>query len=121
MDDLVDRTGTASLVVGPKDLAVTLGSGDVEVLGTPRLVALCEEATVAAIADALEEGQTSVGMRVELDHLAPNRIGDEVTATAHVTAVERRRITFEVEATSSGEVVGRGKVIRAVVTRTSFE
>ncbi len=120
MDDLVGRTGTASLVVGPDDLAIALGSGDVEVFGTPRLVGLCEEATVAAIADALDDGQTSVGMRVEIDHLTPNRVGDEVTATARVTAVDRRRITFEVEATTSGGVVGRGVVVRAVVNRASF-
>ena len=112
--------GAASMVVGPADLALALGSGDVEVLGTPRLVALCEEATVAAIADALDDGQTSVGIRVEIDHLSPNRVGDEVRATARVTGTDRRRVTFEVEATSTGGVVGRGSVVRAVVDRARF-
>ena len=118
--NLVGLVGTASLVVGPGDLALALGSGDVEVLGTPRLVALCEEATVAAIADHLDPGQTSVGMRVELDHLSPNRLGDEVTATARVVEVDRRRVTFDVEASSAGVVVGRGIVTRVVVDRERF-
>ena len=56
-------------------------------------------------------------MRVEIDHLSPNRVGDEVRATARVVAVDRRRVRFEVEATSAGGVVGRGVVVRAVVDR----
>lgn len=118
--ELVGLVGTATLIVGPSDLALALGSGDVEVLGTPRLVALCEEATVAATAGHLEVGLTSVGTRVEIDHLSPNRAGDEVVATARVVEVDRRRVTFEVEATSGGGVVGRGVVTRVVVDRDRF-
>ena len=57
---------------------MALGSGDVPVLATPRVVALVEEATVAAIAAALAPGQTTVGTRVELDHLAATPVGRTV-------------------------------------------
>jgi fluoroacetyl-CoA thioesterase len=57
------------------DTAAALGSGEVPVLATPRVLALAERATVAAVADALAAGATTVGTRVELDHLAPARSG----------------------------------------------
>ena len=63
--------GSVGMTVGPADLASALGSGDVAVLGTPRLVALAEAATVAALAGVLDPGRTSVGTRVDLRHLAP--------------------------------------------------
>jgi fluoroacetyl-CoA thioesterase len=104
------------LTVTDADTAISLGSGDVPVLGTPRLVALCEEATVAAVAAALEPGQTTVGTRVELDHLAPSRVGERVAAEAELTQVDGRRLTFDVRV---GEVA-RGRVHRVVVDRDRF-
>lgn len=112
--------GEASLIVGAGDLASALGSGDVDVLGTPRLVALCEEATVSATAGLIPEDRTSVGARVEIEHLRPNRLGDYVTATAVVTSVSGPMLTFEVKAESSGREIGRGIVMRAVVDRARF-
>ncbi len=117
---LLGASGTASLTVVDADLATALGSGDVEVLGTPRLVALCEEATTAAVAGLLPEGMTTVGTRVEFDHRAPNRVGDRVKASAVVTSVDGRRITFTVEARHETQVVGGGVITRAVVERSHF-
>jgi predicted thioesterase len=79
------------MVVEESDTASELGSGDVNVLGTPRLVALCEEATVDAVADRIASDQTTVGIRVELDHLAPSHVGDAIAATAHLESVEGSR------------------------------
>lgn len=118
--DLVGSHGVARLTVTAADLATTLGSGDVEVLGTPRLVALCEEATVAAVVDRVPPGMTTVGTRVELDHLRANRDGDQVKAIANLSEVDGRRLTFTVEATDADGVVGKGTVIRAVVERSRF-
>src|ERR1700761_1108255 len=104
--------------VGPADTAAALGSGDVPVLGTPRLLALAEAATVQAVATALAPGQTSVGTSVRLEHPAPSPVGMRVTVTAELTAVDGRRLTFRVEAVdASGTVAGLGTVERVVVGR----
>ncbi len=119
--DLVGAVAVVALTVGEADLARALGSGDVAVLGTPRLVALCEQATVAAVHDLIPPGTTTVGTRVELDHLRPNRVGDLVEARATVTAVEGRRITFAVDVHHGDHTVGRGVVTRALVDRERFD
>jgi fluoroacetyl-CoA thioesterase len=116
----VGLKGEARLVVGEADTARSLGSGDVNVLGTPRLVALFEEATVDALRGMLEDGQSSVGMRVQIDHLQPTPIGAEVVVEAQLDKVEGRRITFTVTATDSGGLVAAGKVTRVMVDVERF-
>ena len=88
--------GSAKLVVSDADTAVALKSGDVAVLGTPRLIALAEEAALGAVAESLPVGQTTVGMRVQIDHLAPTNVGSTVAAEATLEKVEGRRLTFTV-------------------------
>lgn len=102
------------------DTAVALGSGDVPVLGTPAVVALCERAAVAAIADTLEPSQTSVGTSVAIEHLAPTVVGRTVTIRAHLDAVEGRTLTFTVGATDASGEIARGTHIRVVVDRDRF-
>ena len=106
--------------VAEEDSALSCGSGDVPVLATPRVVALCEQASVAAVADHLDTETTTVGMRVQLDHLAPTAIGTEVTAEATLEKVEGRRLTFTVSVRDSRSLVAAGKVTRVVVDRASF-
>ncbi|MBM6402734.1 thioesterase [Phycicoccus sp. CSK15P-2] len=107
--------------VGPEDTAEVLGSGSLPVLGTPRLVAWAEAATVAALAPGLSEGETSVGVRVEVDHRAPSVVGDLVLVRAEVVAVEGRRVTLDVVAgTPDGTVLARGTVERVVVEAAKF-
>jgi predicted thioesterase len=77
-------------LVGDADTAAAMGSGDVAVLATPRLLALAEAATVAALGRALEDGQTTVGSRIELEHLAASPVGTRVTVRAELTAVDGR-------------------------------
>lgn len=113
-------TATVTLTIGTADLAPAHRSGDVPVLATPRLVALCEEATVAAVAAALAPGETTVGTRVELDHLAPSRAGACVAATAVLEEISGRRLTFAVTVRDGDRLVGRGRVVRAVVARSGF-
>ncbi|MBT8240994.1 MAG: thioesterase [Acidimicrobiia bacterium] len=107
-------------LVTADDTAIALGSGDVEVLATPRLIAWCEAATVAAVAGALDPGDTSVGTRVEVDHLRATPIGREVRVRAVVAAVADRQLTFEVEASDAVGEIARGRVIRFVVNRRRF-
>jgi len=116
----VGLKGVASLVVGPDDTAIALGSGDVNVLGTPRLVALFEAATCDALRDMLDEGQSSVGMRVQIDHLQPTPVGAEISVEAVLDKVEGRRITFTATATDSGGLVAAGKVTRVLVDVERF-
>lgn len=113
-------TATVELTVGDGDTAIALGSGDVPVLATPRVVALVEEATVAAVAPALDPGETTVGTRVELDHLLPSRVGAEVAAEARLVTVRRHRLRFAVEVREGDKLVARGTVTRAVVDRERF-
>ncbi|MDX1690392.1 MAG: hotdog domain-containing protein [Acidimicrobiia bacterium] len=113
-------TGTAALTVGDADLAPALGSGDVPVLGTPRVVALSEEATVDAVADALDTGSTTVGVRVDVEHLAPSIAGSEVVATAVVTEVDGRRLTYTVTVRDGDRIVARGTIWRVAVDRDRF-
>ena len=115
-----DLRGTASLTVADADTAVALGSGDVPVLGTPRLVALCEEATVAATSGRLADGQTTVGTRVEIDHLAASPVGTVVEAAAVLEAADGHVLHFTVTASDGDRTVARGAVHRAVVDRASF-
>ncbi|EEP70712.1 thioesterase [Micromonospora sp. ATCC 39149] len=114
------RSARVELTVTEADTALAAGSGDVPVLGTPRVVALAEAATVAATAGALPPGRTTVGTRVELDHLAPTPVGRTVVARARLTAVDGRRLGFEVTVTDAGEIVARGRVERTLVDRRRF-
>ena len=112
--------GHAELVVTTADTADTFRSGDVPVLSTPRVVALCEEAAVDAIKGRLETGQTSVGMRIQLDHLAPTAIGGSVTVDSRLEKVEGRRLIFNVSVNDERGLVAAGKVTRVVVDRGHF-
>jgi fluoroacetyl-CoA thioesterase len=113
-------TAQVKLTVTDADTAQALGSGDVPVLGTPRVVALVEAATVLATARALESGETTVGVRVELDHRAPTPVGHEVVADALLVSVTGRRLVFDVTVREDDLVVAEGRVERIVVDRSRF-
>ena len=116
----VGLTGSASLTVTDRHLAIALRSGDVPVLATPQVVALCEEATVAALADAITEAQTTVGVRVDIEHLAPSIVGAVVNARATLETIDERSLRFAVEVTDQGATVARGTVNRVLVDRDRF-
>jgi predicted thioesterase len=107
-------------VVTDADTAASMHSGDVPVLGTPRVVSLCEEASIEALAGLLTESQTSVGTRVEIAHLAPVAVGSTVRAAANLERSEGRRLIFSVSVTDACGLVAAGKVTRVVVERDHF-
>jgi len=109
-----------ALVVDTDDLATSLGSGVVDVLGTPRVVALCEQATVAATDGHLGDGEVTVGTRVEIDHLRASAEGVEVVAHAILVSVDGRVLEFEVNATEGSTVIATGTIRRAVVDGERF-
>lgn len=112
--------GEVSLVVSEADTAIAFRSGNVEVLATPRLIALCEEATMIALRDHVPPGHATVGMRVQLDHLQPTAVGGEVVAEAILDKVEGRRLKFTVSASDSRGLVAAGKVTRVMVELAHF-
>ncbi|MBT8202531.1 MAG: thioesterase [Acidimicrobiia bacterium] len=114
-------TAEIALVVGDADTAIAFGSGDVPVLATPRLIALCEEATVAAIAGQLPDGTTTVGTRVEADHTRASFAGDSVTARATLVDADGRRLQFTVTVGDrEGTPVAVARIWRVVVERDRF-
>ena len=114
-------TAVAEIVVGDDDTAMSMGSGDVPALATPRLLALAEAATVAALAGYLHEHETSVGTWVKLEHLRATGTSSRVVAHAELVQVDGRLLRFVVSAEDGeGRLVGRGEVTRAVVDRKRF-
>ena len=120
MDIEIGLRGLASHVVTELDTALAFRSGSVPVLATPRLIALCEEATCNALLTKLPDGYTSVGMRVQIDHLQPTAVGGEVTAEALLERTEGRRLTFTVSASDTKGLVAAGKVTRVLVEVERF-
>ena len=120
---LAGSTGAARLTVTDHDTAIALGSGDLRVFATPRMIALMEQAACEALSGLLPEGATSVGVRVDVRHVEPSPVGAVVTATARVTSVDGDRITFEVKATHQHDVpvvIGSGTHVRVAVDATTF-
>ncbi|HYU57254.1 MAG TPA: hotdog domain-containing protein [Actinomycetota bacterium] len=110
----------ASLDVTDAVTAARVGSGGVPVLATPEVVALVERAVVAALERALAEGQTTVGARIELDHLAPTPVGGTATARARLDDVDGRRLTFSFTVTDDAGEIARGTHVRVVVDLKRF-
>jgi len=113
-------SGEASTTVDQTNTAASLGSGLVPVYGTPSLIALLELAAVHAVAEALPPGSTSVGTHLDVRHLAATPIGMAVRATATLTAVDGRRLSFAVEAYDEVEKVGEGLHTRVIVDVERF-
>jgi fluoroacetyl-CoA thioesterase len=116
------QSATLQFEVTEADTAVAVGSGDLPVLGTPRLLAWCEAATCAAVAESLDASSTSVGTRVALEHLAASPVGERVEVSASIAHVDGRLVRFTVAAShvADGRVVGTGEVTRVVVDRDRF-
>jgi predicted thioesterase len=105
--------------VGPGHTARAVGSGDLDVLGTPVLLAWCEEATCAEL--DLDDGQTSVGTRVSVEHVSASPVGATITTTAEVIGRDGRMVTFRVTAIDDEQtLVGTGEVRRVIVDRERF-
>ncbi len=115
-------TTTLTFTVGDAETASAVGSGSLPVLGTPYLLAWCEAATCAAVEPALEEGETSVGTRVELEHVRASLVGTALEVTATPLHRDGRLHRFGVVAREAGggRVVGTGEVTRVVVDAQRF-
>jgi len=111
--------GTHAARVSEEDTAMHMGSGDVPVLATPRVIAWMEAAAVAAL-HGLPSETTSVGIHISVDHTTPTLVGAEVRAEAEVRVVEGKRIEFDVRAFEGNEIIAGGTHTRVVVDRRRF-
>jgi fluoroacetyl-CoA thioesterase len=117
---IIGLSARISTTVTDADTALALRSGDVPVLGTPRVLALAEQAAVAALDGHLPPDDTSVGVAVALRHLRPARVGAPVTAEAELVAVDGRELGFRIEVRSGDDLLATADHQRAVVPRSRF-
>lgn len=113
--------GEARLRVEEANTASHLGSGQVPVLATPEMIRLMEQASVAAVDPLLPEGSRTVGVHVDVKHIAATPVGLEVTARAELVEVEGRRLTFRVEASDERERIGEGTHQRVIIDLARFQ
>jgi fluoroacetyl-CoA thioesterase len=114
-------THTSSMLVDNGQTASAMGSGDLNVLATPALLALMENAALLAVANALTDGITTVGAHIESSHLRPTPCGHKVSATAVLTHIDGRKLLFKISATDDeGNLIAEGTHLRFMVDRAKF-
>ena len=120
MEITVGMKGEVSALVEREDTALEVGSGSLLVYATPCMVALMEGAACEAIAAALPEEKTTVGIALNISHLAATPVGMEVRAEAEVTEIDGNTITFQLTAYDEAGKIGEGSHKRAVITAQRF-
>ena len=120
MDITVGMRGEVSTYVEREDTAAEVGSGSLMVYATPCMVALMEGAACEAIADAIPEGKTSVGIALDIQHTSATPVGLQVRAEAEVTEIEGSILTFQITAYDEAGIIGKGTHKRALVTADRF-
>lgn len=120
MGVVLGLTASVTLDVTETDTAIAMGSGAVPVLATPRLLALCEEATMAALVGVLEPGCTTVGVGIQFEHISPTPVGGRVVAEARLDKLEGRKLVFNVSARDERGLVAAGRVTRVTVSIEQF-
>ena len=116
----IGLTYTSKLVVSNDHVAAVMGSGDLHVFATPAMVALMENAAMLAVAPHLPEGSTTVGAMMNTSHVKPSPVDESIKATAVLTEVEGRKLTFEIKAEDSKGVIGEAVHVRYIVDRERF-
>lgn len=120
MELQVGLVGNASTTVTENNIAKTMKSGALPVFATPAMCALMEEAACAAVSAYLDAGAGTVGIALSISHDRATALGDTVIATATLTAVEGRKLTFAVEAKDSKGVIGKGTHARFIINNEKF-
>ena len=113
--------GKKSIVVTENLTARVMGSGELDVFATPAMVALMEETAWRSVSDQLEEGQGTVGVSLDIKHLAATPLGMTVTCESTLVEVDRRRLVFELQVSDGVDVVGTGRHERFVVDNARFQ
>ena len=116
----IGLTYTSTLVVSKDHVAAVMGSGDLHVFATPAMVALMENAAMLAVAEHLPEGSTTVGAMMNTSHVKPSPVDESIKATAVLTEVEGRKLTFSIKAEDSKGIIGEAVHVRYIVDRERF-
>lgn len=111
---------SAKAIVDQSNTAKAVGSGSMEVFGTPMMIALMEQATCHCVKDYLENDETTVGTKIDVSHTAPSVVGKNVSALAVLEAIEGRKLTFSVTASDDNGEIGKGKIERFLVFSGKF-
>jgi len=119
-ESLIGKSADAITVVKDANTAKAVGSGSLDVFATPMMIALMEEAACNCLADVLEEGQSSVGTQISVDHTSASPLGVEITATATIKSVDGRKVIFELSAHESKNEIGKGIHTRFIIDVTRF-
>ena len=109
-----------SLIVEHKDTAAVYGSGALEVFATPAMIALMEKTCLEAVADKIGEGNTTVGIAVNIKHLKASPVGSTIRCESEIIEVDRRRLVFSVKCFEGETLVGEGIHERFVVDSNKF-
>ena len=120
MEIILGMKGSAETSVEREDTALEVGSGNLLVYATPCMIALMEGAACNAIANAIAEDKTTVGIELNIKHLSATPVGMDVTAEAEVIAIDGNIITFRITAQDETGMIGEGTHKRAVVTTQKF-
>ena len=112
--------GTAETIVRETNTAIVMGSGSLQVFATPCMVALMEQAACNAVDPCFNDSETSVGTLVNITHDAATGMGKKVTATATLTAVEGRKLVFEITAADEDKQIGKGTHERFIINKEKF-
>lgn len=112
--------GCAEVAVVHENTAAAMGSGALEVFATPSMIALMEKASMESVQPYLEEGQGTVGTRLEISHLAATPVGMTVRAESELVEIDRRKLSFTVAAYAGDEKIGEGTHQRFIVASDSF-
>ena len=114
-------------IKGRQDITVTMelsakamGSGGLEVFATPAMIALMEKTAMLSVQEQLEDGQGTVGTRLEIDHIAATPVGAEVWCESELVEIDRKRLVFEVVAYDKAGVIGKGRHERFIVNNERF-
>ncbi len=114
-------TGEKRVAVTTENTAITMGSGTLKVFATPAMIALVEGCCAESVEELLDEGITSVGTNVTIDHLSASPIGASVVCKSKLTAFDGRQLDFEVEVFDNAGLIGKGTHTRFTVKADSFQ
>lgn len=116
----IGLTNEKSVAVTIENTAISMGSGTLRVFATPAMIALCEGCCAETVEDLLGEGMTSVGTKVDIEHLAASPIGASILCKSRIVAVDGRRLDFEVEVYDNVGLIGKGRHTRFIVDAEKF-
>ena len=116
----IGLTNEKSVAVTIENTAISMGSGTLRVFATPAMIALCEGCCAETVEDLLGEGMTSVGTKVDIEHLSASPIGASILCKSRIVAVDGRRLDFEVEVYDNVGLIGKGRHTRFIVDAEKF-